>query len=98
VNLITFDPLKETYDPDDAVTFTPFQDSGTAPLTYEWFVNGESRSTDRVFAYTVLETDIVNKDESGLGFIHVWVVVKNACNTDGASTSHFNGIQAQGSP
>ncbi len=72
-----------TYNISDVIHLSPVGADGTTPLTYEWTVNGTTRSTSETFDYMVVDADITGKDGTGLGTLSVRLYVRNACNVVG---------------
>ncbi len=102
VDFVLVDPFTDPLNVGDTVTFTADGASGTAPLTYEWYIRQAGvpvlMSTDETFIHTITEDDVSNKDEFGLGKLFIYVVVFNACNEAGASTDTDGSYNVQGDP
>ncbi len=81
------DPNKNPYDIGDSVDIALVSDpTGTEPITYQWNVNGDPRSSDETFSYTVSSSDVLGKDSvSNIGHIYIWLTLSNDCG--GASSS-----------
>lgn len=97
----TADPFHDPFNIGDITTLSPFLPSGTAPLTYQWWVKDSAgtptlRSTATDFVYTVLDSDIRSKDEFGLGLIDFILIIFNACNLGGHEED--GSFAAQGTP
>ncbi len=98
VDLVVVDPPDNPLTLGTSYTFSPFGLSGTPPYTFKWFLNGTLVATTQDFVHTLVDADVVDKDVTGLGRIVIYVVVYNACNTDGASTNPDASYPAQGTP
>lgn len=80
-------------DPDDGTlqsgveyTFTASIASGTTPITLKWYLNGVLVFTGDTFVHTIVNGDIQDPDETGLGFVGLYVVASNACGEDSTDT------------
>ncbi len=66
----------------------------TGPVVYQWFKNGVAGPITATYSYTVIDGDIVDKDEFGLGGISFTVVVANPCGQE----VYSGAFAAQGTP
>jgi hypothetical protein len=79
---ILVDPVMDPYPVGETVTLSAFGISGTEPYTYQWFVNGVQMSTDPTYEHTLVDSDVMNPNESGIGTVHFTLFVTNECGGD----------------
>lgn len=74
-------PLKDPYEIGDLITISlTSPPTGTAPINYQWLINGSPRDTAETFLYTVLKAD-VQGTVGDIGFIEISLVLTNPCGT-----------------
>lgn len=66
----------------------------TAPVFYQWTLNGVPTVTTATYPYTVVDGDIQGKDEEGIGYIEFTQTVSNACGL----VTNVGSFPAQGTP
>ncbi len=93
---VVVDPADNPLTLGTSYTFSIFGLTGTTPYHYQWYLNGTLVATTATFVHTLVDGDVVNKDEFGLGEIFIYVVVSNPCGID--STSTDGSFPAQGNP
>lgn len=96
VDSVVVDPFDDPLELGESYTFSTFGLSGTTPYFYQWYLNGVLVGTAATFVHVLVDSDVQNKDEFGLGTVFIYVVVSNPCGID--STSTTGGYAAQGDP
>lgn len=97
---ISWTPFDSTLSAPGTYTFhaTEFGTPPTAPIYFEFLLNGSTQqnSTSSDWVHNLVDGDILDKNEEGLGHIFVTIVARNACNVAGSSREQE--IAAQGTP
>ncbi len=96
VSTVVVDPADDPLVLGISYTFSADILGGTTPYHYLWYFNGALVATTPTFTHTLVNGDVVDKDESGLGRVVIYVVVSNPCGI--ASTNVDTSFPAQGNP
>lgn len=96
VDGVIFDPVKNPYALGDVITCTPFDLSGTAPIFYAWYLNSVFVTNAATFVHTLVDADVLNKDDTGLGQTFIFLAVGNCGGV--ALTPILAPINVQGTP
>lgn len=73
------DPNKNPYEIGDVVDISLISPpTGTAPISYQWYIDGEARSTSETFSYTVASGDVRGK-VGDFGEIYISLGLINPC-------------------